>query len=175
MKTLFIYFLLLVLTGEGIALLLINRDKSQQKILAEVTTFTATPVPTAVPTPTATPTPPPTPKPKPTPTKTPTPVPQPKYTSQQINEFINRFAGQYGVSPDVLRYMAICESGFNPLAQNLGYAGLYQFGAVTWKNLRVKIGEDPDANLRFNAEEAVQTAAYALSIGKKALWPNCYP
>jgi len=175
MKTLILYFLLLVLTGEGIALFLINRAKSQEKILAEATVSTATPIPTADPTPTPAPTSTPTPKPKPTPAKTLTPVPQPKYTSQQINEFIDRFAAQYGVSPDVLRYIAICESGFNPEAQNLGYAGLYQFGAVTWKNLRVKIGEDTDVNLRFNAEEAVQTAAYALSVGKSALWPNCYP
>jgi len=29
--------------------------------------------------------------------------------------------------------------------------------------------------LRFNAEEAVQTAAFALSQGKTSIWPNCSP
>lgn len=151
-----------------------NRQKLPKNVLSEATTA-ATSTPTVTPTPTiaSTPTATATPKPKPIPTKT--PVPQPTFSSQQIYELINRFAGQYGVSPDVLRYMAICESGFNPKAIHAGYAGLFQFGSTTWKGLRVKIGEDPNPDLRFNAEEAVQTAAYAISIGESAIWPNCYP
>lgn len=152
--------------------------KSQVKVLAEQTTFAPNPTafPSATPSPTPTPTPAPTikPTPKPTPARTPTPVPQQKFTSQEINGFIDRFAGQYGVDPNVLRHMAICESGFNPSAYYSGYAGLFQFGAVTWKNLRAKIGEDPNPDLRYNAEEAVQTAAYAISQGKAGLWPNCH-
>jgi len=171
MKNLLLYFLLLILVGEIVTLYLIHRPKSQDKVLGEVAV--STPAPTLVPTPTPSPTP--TPTPKPTPTKTPTPVPQPKFTSQQINEFIDRFAGQYSVSPDVLRYIALCESGFNPSAQNVGYTGLFQFGPTTWKNLRAKMGEDANINLRFNAEEAVQTAAYAISIGDSGIWPHCYP
>ena len=46
---------------------------------------------------------------------------------------------------------------------------------LTVKNLRKEFGEDTDPNLRFNAEEAIQTAAYGLSKGKSALWPNCTP
>ena len=171
MKTLVLYFLLLVLIGESLTLLLMGRARSQNKILAVATTFAVTPVPTGTPSPIPSPTLTPTPKPKPTPT----PVPQPQFTSQQINEFIDRFASQYGVSPYVLRYIALCESGFHPAAKNYIYAGLYQFGPITWKNLRVKIGEDADINLRYNAEEAVQTAAYAISIGDSAIWPHCYP
>lgn len=171
MKTILLYFLLLALIGEGVTLYLIKREKPQDKILAVATTTAIIPVSTVTPLPTPTPTLTPTSKPKPTQT----PVPQPKFTSQQINEFIDRFAAQYSVSPDVLRYIALCESGFNPAAQQAGYGGLFQFGSVTWKNLRVKIGEDTGPNLRFNAEEAVQTGAYAISIGDSAIWPHCYP
>ncbi len=173
MKTLLLYFLLLILIGEGVTLFIMKKEKPQDKILAVTTTSAVTSAPTATPTPLALPKPSAkegTPKPKPTPI----PVPQPKFTSQQINEFIDRFASQYGVSPDVLRYIAICESGFNPSAKNYVYAGLYQFNATTWKNLRLKIGEDTNADLRFNAEEAVQTASYAVSIGDHAIWPHCY-
>ena len=37
------------------------------------------------------------------------------------------------------------------------------------------MGEDPDISLRYNAEEAVQTAAYNLSINNAGIWPNCAP
>lgn len=150
-----------------------NREVPKKNVLAEATVSTTlTASPTAQPTPTivvsAVES---TPKPKPKPT----PVPQPVVTSQQINEFIERFASQYSVDPNVLRYMALCESGFNPKAYHAGYAGLFQFGPITWKDLRREIGEDPNPDLRYNAEEAVQTAAYTISKGKTALWPNCYP
>ena len=152
-------------------------------VLGEKETATESPIatPTETPTiePTASPTLEPTITPKPTPkvtaTPTPTPIPQPTYTSQQINEFIDRFASQYSVSPDILRYIALCESGFNSNATNLGYVGLYQFSATTWKNVRIKMGEDPEIGLRANAEEAVQTAAYNLHINNAGIWPNCIP
>ena len=88
---------------------------------------------------------------------------------------MDRFAVQYSVSPNVIRYIALCESDFDPLAENLSYAGLFQFGPATWKNIRVKMGEDINIDLRLNAEESVQTAAYAISVGYKEIWPNCYP
>lgn len=171
MKNLIISILLLIVFGEVITLYSMNRGDSKKNVLAE-----ATDSPTASPTETPFGSPKPsaeaaTPKPKPKPT----PVPQPVVTSQQINEFIERFASQYSVDPNVLRYMALCESGFNPKAYHAGYAGLYQFGSVTWKNLRREIGEDPNPDLRYNAEEAIQTAAYTISKGKTSLWPNCYP
>jgi hypothetical protein len=175
MKNFILSVLLLVLAGEIVTLFVMNRKVPQEIVLAEATTI-ATTTPTLTPTPTPTTTV--TSKPKPTPTKTPipTPVPQPTFSSQQIYELINRFAGQYGVSPDVIRHVALCESDFNPLAQTSKYAGLFQFGITTWKNLRVEIGEETDPNLRLNAEEAIQTTAYAISKGKKdALWPNCFP
>jgi hypothetical protein len=168
MKTLLLYFLIFILFGEVVTLYLIKKEQPQDKILAE-TTVSSTPFVSPKPTAKAeTPVPLATPKPS-------AKDGQPTFSSQQINGFIDRFAGQYGVSPDVLRYIALCESGFNPKASHVGYAGLFQFGPVTWKYMRAQMGEDTNINLRFNAEEAVQTAAYAISIGDSKIWPHCYP
>lgn len=109
-------------------------------------------------------------------TASPSAQPTPKgASSSEINGFIDRFSSQYGIDPNVLRYIAICESGFRSNAENAGYVGLYQFGPVTWKNLRQEFGEDINIDLRYSAEESVQTASYALSKGKSGIWPNCIP
>lgn len=175
MKNVVLFTLLLVMFGELITLAVMRNEKSEERVLSEVTVSTPEPLPVETSTPTAVISPTPNPTPKPTPVKTPTPIPQPKFTSEQINEFIGRFSSQYGIDPNVLRYIALCESGFNPNAYNAGYAGLYQFGVATWKNMRGSFGEEINPDLRYNAEEAVQTAAYAISIGRKGIWPNCYP
>jgi hypothetical protein len=174
MKNFILSILLLVLFGEVVTLYIMNRTNEEKKVLAEATSSSS---PTSMPTDTPSPTPSPSPTPtkKPTPKPTPTPIPQPTFTSAEIYEFTNRFAGQYGVDPNVIRAIAICESGFNPSAKNSVYLGLFQFDATTWKNLRIKMGEDPNLSLRANAEEAVQTASYAVSIGERSLWPHCYP
>lgn len=147
--------------------------------MSEKTKATSSPTVTRSPSPTPTlsPTPEPTVKPtvKPTIEPTPTSVPVPKYTSQQVSEFIERFAGQYGVDPNVLRAIAICETSFNPEAINGPYYGLYQFAPISWQNLRIQMGENPDTNFRLDAEEAAQTAAYAISKGKRGMWPTCNP
>ena len=173
MKDIILRFLFLILAGEIVTLYLMNGGSPKEKVLAESTVATSTPSPIL----TETPSPTPSATPKPTPAKTlaPTPVPVPKFTSQQINEFIDRFAGQYGVDPNVIRHIALCESGFNPGAINYVYKGLFQFGSSTWQNIRRKMGEDISADLRVNAEEAVQTAAYAISHGNISIWPHCNP
>lgn len=160
-----------LLTGIPFSLLAVHLARERPQVLAEK--VTPSPKPTVKPTPK--PTTKPTPKVTPTRVPTPTPIPQPLFTSQQVNQFIDRFAGQYAVDPNVLRHIAVCESGFNPAAQNTVYAGLFQFNPTTWANIRKQIGEDVNPDLRFNAEEAVQTAAYALSQGKTGIWPNCMP
>ncbi len=137
--------------------------------------FTDDPSLEMTPSPTSSPTPEPTETPSPTPVPTETPIPQPVFSSEEIHGFIERFAGQYGVDPNVLRHLAVCESGFNPLAANLNYAGLFQFSPNTWIKYRQLMGEDADIDLRLNAEESVQTAAYAYSIGNDGIWPNCAP
>ena len=144
---------------------------SSTPTLSSVPTFTPTPLPTATPTPTPTPTT----KLTPTPTPTPTVVLQPKFSSEEIHGFIERFAAQYLVDANVLRHIATCESGFNASAVNGPYVGLYQFGASSWRSNRTQMGEDVDLNLRFNAEESVQTAAFIVSKGWGSIWPNCYP
>lgn len=128
----------------------------------------STPIPTPIKTLSPTKSPSPTPTPKPTPVSTLT-------SSSEVNAFIDRFSAQYSVDANVLRYIAICESGFKSNASKAGYVGLYQFGPVTWKNIRKEIGEDPNPELRYSAEESIQTAAYALSKGKGGIWPNCQP
>jgi soluble lytic murein transglycosylase-like protein len=87
----------------------------------------------------------------------------------------NRFAGIYGVDANVIRHIAICESGFNPIAHNYIYAGLFQFSPDTWKAFRKKMGQKTDIDLRYNAEEAVKTTAYILSLKGYQNWPECYP
>lgn len=136
---------------------------------------TPTPTPTLIPSPTSIPTPIPTPIPSPTVIPTPSPVPPPPVRPEAIHGFIERFAAQYNVDPNVLRHIAVCESGFNPMAVKLSYAGLYQFGPTAWGKYRGLIGEDESLELRFNAEEATQTAAYVLSINQAYIWPNCTP
>jgi hypothetical protein len=147
------------------------------EVLSEEVSSAPAPSPTA--TPTLTPSPSPTltntPAPSATFTPTPTSVLQPSYNSEQINAFIERFAAQYSVDSNVLRHIAVCESGFNPTAVKLSYAGLYQFSPSTWATYRNLMGEDAEPDLRFNAEEAVQTAAYVISIGKTHIWPSCTP
>lgn len=178
-KNIIVYILLLLVAIEVVSLVVIRRQKTKTAVLSVNVAPSPTLIPEESPGPTLTPTPIPSKTPQatasPTVKPTPTPVPQPVFSSQEINGFIDRFASQYGVSSDVLRHLALCESGFNPTAVHLGYAGLYQFGSTTWKNIRNSFGEDPSPDLRVNAEEAVQTAAYAISIGKSGIWPNCYP
>ncbi len=147
--------------------------KPKSVVLADNPVATTTPTP--LPSPTDSPTPTPTPTPSPTLKPTATPVPAPKYTSQEINQFVDRFSAQYGVDPNVMRHIAICESGFEPLAKNGPNWGLYQFVSTTWSSYRRRMGENRDPNLRLDAEEAAQTAAYAFSLGNGKIWPNCQP
>ena len=177
MKNFILAVLILIAVGEAITLYVMNQPSDQKKVLAEATSIASiTPAPTEtstpIPLPTATPTPKPTkkPTPKPSPISTATPIPP-----EVVSAFVDRFAAQYSVDVNVMRHVALCESGFNPNAINGPYVGLYQFGAVTWKNLRAEMGEDTNIDLRLSAEEAAQTAAYAISLNKRGIWPNCNP
>jgi hypothetical protein len=167
------YVVIGVVIGAG-ALVAISNVKAKGEVLGwQIIKPTPTPVPTATPTPTLTPTPTATPRPEPT--STPTPTPTPSASSQQINEFIDRFSSQYGVDPNKVRYTAICESGFKPSAVNGSYAGLFQFDPHTWQTYRSRMGKDADITLRVNAREAVETAAYVYSINATGIWPHCIP
>ncbi len=146
-------------------------DKVSNKVegVAVSADLTPTLAPTLIPSPTPTITPRPTKKP------TPTPKPQPEFTSEQIYNLINRYSSEKGVDPNVIRHIAVCESGFNPKAKNYIYGGLFQYAPATWRNFRKIMGENPDTDLRFNAEEAIKTTVYIVSLGRLYHWPNCSP
>lgn len=133
--------------------------------------------PTMFPTPThETPTPTATPLPTRVPTRVPTPTASlPVPTPPDLFALTQRIADEYKVDAHILRHIAQCESGFNPAATNRLYGGLYQFSASTWSSYRLRMGRDPNPALRFDAEEALRTAAYVMQLGKSGIWPNCVP
>lgn len=149
--------------------------EEQPHIGSVETKVTTTPIPE--PTATNIPTPEPTviSSPRPTFTPTPTRVPQVSFSDEEIMGFIERFAAQYSLDPNVLRYIATCESGFDQHASNGPYVGLFQFGTSAWVTARAKMGEDAALDLRLNAEESIQTASFLLADGRDDLWPNCMP
>lgn len=133
------------------------------------------PVPvTATPTPTATPKPTPTPTPKETPTPTPTPTPsKPPLTGPQLDELFTRFSNSYSIDRSLLWKIAVCESFLRPGAKNGIYGGMYQFSPSTWRSNRIRMNKDPDPNLRFDPEVAIETAAFVISTRGANAWPNC--
>jgi beta-N-acetylhexosaminidase len=112
--------------------------------------------------------------PIPTPTFTPSPTPRPisVYTGDLENLFI-KYSNQYSVSRDLLKKIADCESHFHSNSVNGPYGGMYQFHEGTWINVRKMMNENTDPSLRFNAEEAIKTAAFKISVGGVGSWPNC--
>lgn len=85
---------------------------------------------------------------------------------------IEKASKQYGVSYDLMKRIAKCESGFNPNARNRSStaSGLYQHIKATWRGHRIKMGLDPSLDLRFNAEESAKTAAWSISNGGLRNW-----
>lgn len=101
--------------------------------------------------------------------------PQPQFSSAEIHGFMEKYASEYHIDVNILRHIAVCESNFNSNATNLSYAGLFQFSPNSWQHYRNLTTKDPNPDLRLNAEEAVRTAAYVLSINQAYIWPNCVP
>ena len=92
-----------------------------------------------------------------------------------LDGLFDKYGQEYGVSASVLKHIAKCESGLRPeaLSSNGLYGGLFQFVASTWSSNRTAMGLDPDPSLRFNAEEAIRTAAFKISRGGIGAWPVC--
>jgi hypothetical protein len=175
MKKIFLLAIILII---GIYLLITNKSHSTptpSPLPSPTLSPSPIPSPTPTPTPSPSPTPSPIPIPKPSPTPSPSPSPQVKYQPEQIHGFVEKFANQYGLDPNKLRHIAICESGFNPLAENLNYQGLYQFSPNTWIHYRNLINQDPNPDLRLDAYASVETAAYVMSLKRTHIWPNCQP
>lgn len=135
-------------------------------------TPTSTPIPTATATPTPTPTNTPSPTPLPTATPSPLPTPTPMPQSSYESDF-DSASSQYNVNKDQLKKIAMCESGINPAAVNGPYGGMFQFTSETWVSTRRQMGRDENSDLRFNAKESIDTAAYKISIGGENAWANC--
>jgi hypothetical protein len=154
----------------------INNSEKEESIPTEtpIPTLTLTPTKKIENTPIPTKSPTKTPEPTNNPNATSTPIP-PLTGDSAIHAAIERFAGQYDLDPNVLRHLATCESGFNDKAVNGSYGGLFQFTEGSWVSNRNIMGEDPNTSLRFNIEEATQTAAYMIATGKSGNWPNCMP
>ncbi len=135
------------------------------------------PTPTISPSPTPTPTPPP--KNTPTPIQsglTPSPSPAPTsfpVTSEQLDTWFTKYANHYSVDRSKLWKIAECETGLRPNATNWIYGGMFQFSPNTWASNRKLMGMDPNADLRFNPEESIRTAAFVFSTRGPSAWPNC--
>ncbi len=125
--------------------------------------------------------------PKPTPSApaaTPQPTPAPADPQTAVYEapaatgfdhLFEKYAAEYGVKSSTLSIISKCESGHNPqaLSSNQLYGGLFQFSAPTWQSNRRAMGLDDNPSLRFNAEEAVKTAAFKISRDGVGAWPTC--
>lgn len=110
----------------------------------------------------------------PAPTAIPTPQPTAQASSTDLNTLFSQYSSQYNVSAAELEKIAQCESGFNTNSNTGTYAGMYQFLASTWESVRGLMGSDPNPDLRMNAVDAIQTAAFMLSRGEEDAWPNCH-
>ena len=119
---------------------------------------------------TETPIPTPTAKPTLIPTRRPTAKPLPQ---SHLDEMLARHAENNGVDRELLKRIAHCESRYNAGAVNGIYGGLYQFSPSTWRSTRIAMNENPDPDLRYNAEEAIKTSAFKLAHGGRGAWPNC--
>jgi soluble lytic murein transglycosylase-like protein len=93
--------------------------------------------------------------------------------SADVHALIDRYAGQYGLNPEVVKKIAQCESGMRPEATNGPYGGMFQFVSSTWSSNRRAMGLDPDPSLRYNAEEAIKTATFKMSRDGYGAWPAC--
>jgi hypothetical protein len=154
--------------------------QSQSAPITPVTQIVTQPTPTiyvAPPTPTLTPSPIPSPTIQPTAIPTPTDTPPTTIVSSSVSldSLFSSFANQYHVDKNELEKIANCESGFNATSDYDGlYVGMFQFAQQTWSDVRSEMGLDPNPDLRTNATDAIQTAAYMLSRGQQNSWPSCH-
>lgn len=126
----------------------------------------------------------------PTPTVFPTPKPRPIVAAEttevhqqavamqvtspaDLDHWFSTYSQAFGIDANLLKHIAKCESGFNAGSISGPYGGMYQYLASTWSSTRNAMGLDPDPDLRFNAEEAIKTTAWKISVGGIGAWPHC--
>lgn len=115
--------------------------------------------------------------PIPTPTRKPTLSPTPTrvvYKSSDFDEWFTKYSQKESIDRNLLRRIAVCESGLNPRAVNGIYGGLFQFSTGTWISNRRAMNMDTNPDLRFNPEEAIGTAAFRIATVGIHAWPNCH-
>lgn len=115
--------------------------------------------------------------PIPTPTRKPTLSPTPTrvvYKSSDFDEWFTKYSQKESIDRNLLRRIAVCESGLNPRAVNGIYGGLFQFSTGTWISNRRAMNMDTNPELRFHPEEAIRTAAFRIATVGIHAWPNCH-
>jgi len=120
------------------------------------------------------------PKPKPSvtpgisPDTKPTTKPAPVVSAPaDLEALFAQHAATHGVDPMIMKKIAQCESGMRPEATNGPYGGMFQFVSSTWSSNRKAMGKDPNPALRYNAAEAIETAAYKMGRDGYGAWPAC--
>ncbi len=174
-------FLPIILGIEGVILLFVFfrkgaiATKSISSLFASPTpTVTINPTVTSTPSQTPTPTNIPTPTVTSLPSPTPTATPMPTLLPASLYDFyFDQYSSLYGISKELLKKIAYCESGINPGAQNGEYGGMFQFTVETWKATRNQMGQDENPDLRFDAKEAIETTAFKINHGGQDAWKNC--
>lgn len=153
----------------------------------ETATGVSTPAPSPVVEPSVDPTPAPAKpasvQPSATPTIEPTTTPEPiavpsaapaiSTAAADLESLFAQHAATHGVDPEIMKKIAQCESGMRPEAVNGPYGGMFQFVSSTWVSNRKAMGKDTDPALRFNAEEAIETAAFKMGRDGYGAWPSC--
>ena len=94
-------------------------------------------------------------------------------TPKDIETLFEKYSQEYSLDKELLKKIAQCESGFKPQAINGPYAGMYQYLATTWASQRKAMGLNTDEQLRFDAEEAIKTAAFQIRRQGSGPWPVC--
>jgi soluble lytic murein transglycosylase-like protein len=147
--------------------------KTERNLVARAVSPTPfRPSATPSPLPTSTPTPQPTAVPTAIPTAAPTVIPT-SIPATSYEEHFDRYSGEYKVDKELLKKIANCESHTNPGSVNGDYGGMFQFASSTWTSTRASMGLDTNIDLRFNAEEAIKTAAFKIGNGGAGAWANC--
>ncbi|OGV97593.1 hypothetical protein A2W24_06140 [Microgenomates group bacterium RBG_16_45_19] len=101
--------------------------------------------------------------------------PQKTLPESPYEALFTQFANQFGVEVQLLKRIAWCESHYHPDSYNRsgGYGGIFQFSSSTWQSTRRAMGLDPNPDLRFDAEQAIMTAAFKIAAGGVRAWPVC--
>lgn len=106
------------------------------------------------------------------------PIPSQKAVQRRVEPvnphraIVERYATKYSVNPDFIDCILFRESSYRTDATNGSStaSGMGQFLLGTWKWMRGLMHDDPNPALRFDAEESIETLAWAVSKGYANHW-----